>query len=41
MNKKQGAADPAIGGQFVKDVIEGHRDNDVGKVILRDRVQSW
>ncbi|KID97505.1 NAD(P)-binding domain protein, partial [Metarhizium majus ARSEF 297] len=41
VNKKQGAADPAIGGQFVKDVIEGHRDNDVGKVILRDRVQPW
>ncbi|KAF5135144.1 Short-chain dehydrogenase/reductase tropE [Metarhizium anisopliae] len=41
VNKKQGAADPAIGGQFVKDVVEGHRDDDVGKVILRDRVQPW
>ncbi|KID74198.1 Short-chain dehydrogenase/reductase tropE [Metarhizium brunneum] len=41
VNKKQGAADPAIGGQFAKDVIEGHRDDDVGKVILRDRVQPW
>lgn len=41
VNKSQGAADPAIGGQFVKDVIEGRRDEDVGKVILRDRVQAW
>lgn len=41
INKKQGAMDPSLGGQFVKDVIEGKRDADVGKVILRDRVQPW
>lgn len=41
-NKKNGAADPALGGQFIKDVVEGKRDADVGKVILRDdKVQPW
>jgi hypothetical protein len=36
-----GAIDPAIGGNFVKDVVEGKRDQDVGKVVLRDGVQPW
>jgi len=41
LNKKMGAIDPAIGGHFVKDVLEGKRDGDVGKVILKDSVQPW
>ena len=41
VNKQQGAIDPAIGGSFVKDVLEGTRDNDVGKVITREGVQPW
>lgn len=40
-NQKQGAGDPALGGQFIKDVVEGQRDADVGKAILRDKVQPW
>lgn len=36
-----GAADPSVGGGFVKDVIEGKRDEDVGKVIVKERVQPW
>ena len=40
-NKKMGAGDPAVAGLFVKSVLEGHRDADVGKVILRDGVQPW
>lgn len=41
-NKNNGAGDPALGGQFIKDVVEGKRDADVGKVILRDdKVQPW
>lgn len=39
--KAMGAMDPSIGGEFVKDVIEGARDEDVGKVIQQDRVQPW
>ena len=40
-NKNMGAVDPAIGGNLVQTVLEGHRDGDVGKVILRDGVQPW
>lgn len=40
-NKKMGALDPTIGGNFVRDVVEGARDQDVGKVIRKDNVQPW
>ncbi|KAF2492516.1 NAD(P)-binding protein [Lophium mytilinum] len=40
-NKKRGAGDPAVAGDFIKAVLEGARDSDVGKVILRDGVQPW
>lgn len=39
--KSLGARDPALGGALVKDVVEGKRDNDAGKVILSDGVQPW
>lgn len=39
--KEMGAGDPALGGRFVKDVIEGNRDEDAGKAINRDGVQPW
>jgi NAD(P)-dependent dehydrogenase (short-subunit alcohol dehydrogenase family) len=34
-NKQMGAEDPILGANFVRDVIEGTRDQDVGKVIRR------
>lgn len=40
-SKSQGALDPSIGGHFVKDVVEGKRDGDVGKVIVNQGVQPW
>ena len=40
-NKNFGAGDPAIAGHFVRSVLEGHRDGDVGRVINRDGVQPW
>ncbi|KAH6949444.1 hypothetical protein DER45DRAFT_606513 [Fusarium avenaceum] len=40
-NKKQGAIDPVIGAALVKDVLEGARDGDVGKVVLKQGVQPW
>jgi NAD(P)-dependent dehydrogenase (short-subunit alcohol dehydrogenase family) len=40
-NKEMGAQDPAIGGAFIRDVVEGKRDADVGKAIRRDNVQPW
>lgn len=38
---KNGAGDARLGGVFVKDVVEGKRDEDVGKVVSRDGVQQW
>lgn len=40
-NKKMGAGDPAIGGNFIKDVVEGKRDQDAGKVIRASNIQPW
>lgn len=38
---KAGAGDPAKGGIFIRDVLEGMRDADTGKVIRSDSVQPW
>ncbi|KAI4160834.1 MAG: hypothetical protein LQ342_005359 [Letrouitia transgressa] len=40
-NKAMGAGDPSVAGHFIKNVLEGSRDGDVGKVILRNGVQEW
>lgn len=39
--KKMGAGDAAVAGPFIRSVLEGQRDDDVGKVITRDCVQPW
>ncbi|KXT16733.1 hypothetical protein AC579_5232 [Pseudocercospora musae] len=40
--REMGAVDASIGGAFVKDVVEGRRDVDVGKIVKRDgTVQAW
>ena len=39
--KKMGGADPSVGGNFVKDVVEGARDADAGKVINKEGIQPW
>jgi NAD(P)-dependent dehydrogenase (short-subunit alcohol dehydrogenase family) len=39
--KKMGGIDPNIGAELVREVIEGHRDNDVGKVVRKNNVQPW
>ncbi|PSN69309.1 NAD(P)-binding protein [Corynespora cassiicola Philippines] len=39
--RKLGAGEPHLGGVFIKDVVEGKRDNDTGKVIRSDQVQAW
>lgn len=36
-----GARDPAEAGKFIKDVVEGNRDEDVGKAIRANGVQPW
>ncbi|KAI0905316.1 NAD(P)-binding protein [Ustulina deusta] len=39
--KAMGAQEPSVGGEFVRDMVEGKRDTDVGKVIRRDMTQPW
>ena len=39
--KEVGALDPSVGGQFVREVVEGKRDEDAGKAIRKDAVQPW
>ncbi|RAL13340.1 putative short chain dehydrogenase [Aspergillus homomorphus CBS 101889] len=39
--RAMGAADPAVAGPFVRAVVEGERDADVGRVLTRDGVQEW
>lgn len=41
MLKKMGAGDPSIGGEFIVSVVEGKRDDQVGKVARADGVQAW
>lgn len=38
---KMGALEPSVGGQFIRDVVQGKRDQDVGKVIRSNMIQSW
>lgn len=40
-NKKMGAEDPVLGGNFVKDVVEGKWDEDTGKIVSRRGIQPW
>ncbi|KAL3419639.1 Dihydroanticapsin 7-dehydrogenase 1 [Phlyctema vagabunda] len=39
--RERGARDPSIGGAFVREVVEGRRDDDAGLVIRKDVVQPW
>lgn len=39
--KALGALDPSEGGKFVRDVVDGKRDADAGRVIRADSIQQW
>jgi len=36
-----GAKDPSEGGNFIRDVVEGKHDQDVGKAIRFNMIQPW
>lgn len=38
---KMGALEPHVGGEFVRDVVQGKHDDRVGKVIRSNQVQPW
>ncbi|KFY88828.1 hypothetical protein V500_06094 [Pseudogymnoascus sp. VKM F-4518 (FW-2643)] len=37
----QGAGHPSIGGRLVRSVVEGERDADTGKYVVKDRIQAF
>ncbi|KAL1598861.1 hypothetical protein SLS60_008003 [Paraconiothyrium brasiliense] len=39
--RQMGAVDPSLGGALIKDVVEGKRDADAGKVVNAAGVQAW
>lgn len=39
--RKVGAGEPHLGGELIRDVVEGRRDADAGKVVNKDGVQPW
>lgn len=39
--RQMGAEDPVVGGNFIRDVLEGKRDSDTGRVISRQGIQPW
>ncbi|KAL4900858.1 hypothetical protein BDW74DRAFT_161228 [Aspergillus multicolor] len=39
--RKFGAGEPEVAGPLFRDVLEGRRDGDVGRVVNRDGVQEW
>jgi NAD(P)-dependent dehydrogenase (short-subunit alcohol dehydrogenase family) len=41
MNTKFGAQDPVVGANFVRDVVEGSEDHNIGKVVRRGGPQPW
>ena len=39
--KRMGALEPRIGAAFVRRVIEGGRDESMGKIVNRAGIQDW
>lgn len=39
--KGMGAGDPVVAGPFIRGVVEGQHDGDVGMVVTRNGVQEW
>lgn len=39
--RKMGALDPSVGGEFIRDVVQGKRDADAGKIVRSNENQPW
>lgn len=39
--RKIGAGEPSLGGELIRDVVQGKRDTDAGRVVNKDGVQDW
>ena len=38
---EMGCGHPSIGGEILKSVVEGKRDADVGKIVVKDGLSTW
>lgn len=38
---KMGALEPHVGGEFIRDVVQGKREEGAGKVIRANMIQPW
>lgn len=39
--KEMGAKHPSIGGRLIRRVVEGERDESVGRIVVEDGVSQW
>ena len=39
--RKRGAGDPSAGGEIVRSVVEGERDGDVGRIVVKGGISPW
>lgn len=39
--KAVGAGEPRLGGELMREVVEGRRDGDAGKVVNAGGIQAW
>jgi NAD(P)-dependent dehydrogenase (short-subunit alcohol dehydrogenase family) len=38
---EMGCGHPSIGGEMLRSVVEGERDGDVGRVVVKDGISQW
>lgn len=41
VTRKMGAGDARVGGELVRDVVEGKRDEDVGQTVQAKGILAW
>lgn len=39
--RKMGAGEPSAGGTIMREVVEGKRDADIGRVVNKDGIAEW
>jgi hypothetical protein len=39
--RQMGAQDPSVGGNLIKNIVEGKGDADAGKVLSTEGVRAW
>ena len=39
--REMGAGHPSAGGEILRRVVEGERDGDVGRIVVKDGISTW